>query len=103
MKTPSVMVPYANADENNHSPNENLVVDRFFEGIRCTCSVLSGLGIMNNKSSSWVAIPIPGFVYQSGKIRTQAAWECRNEILTDETALPIRNTGYWRLCFLREG
>jgi len=44
MGTPSVMVPYANADENNHSPNENLEVDRFFDGIRCTCSVLSHLG-----------------------------------------------------------
>jgi acetylornithine deacetylase/succinyl-diaminopimelate desuccinylase-like protein len=51
MGIPSVMVPYANADESNHSPNENLVVERFFDGIRCTCCVLSGLGGMKKGKS----------------------------------------------------
>jgi acetylornithine deacetylase/succinyl-diaminopimelate desuccinylase-like protein len=46
LKTPSVGVPYANADESNHAPNENLEVDKFFKGIRCSCTVLSALGRM---------------------------------------------------------
>jgi acetylornithine deacetylase/succinyl-diaminopimelate desuccinylase-like protein len=46
LKVPSVVVPYANADESNHAPNENLEVDKFFKGIRCSCSVLSALGKM---------------------------------------------------------
>jgi acetylornithine deacetylase/succinyl-diaminopimelate desuccinylase-like protein len=37
---PSVLVPYANPDENNHSPNENLDVESFFKGIRTTIAVL---------------------------------------------------------------
>ena len=49
MGTPSVMVPYANADESNHSPNENLVAELFFDGIRCTCSVLARLGAMKTQ------------------------------------------------------
>lgn len=39
--TPSVIVPYANSDEANHSPNENMNVDLFPKGILCTCSVLA--------------------------------------------------------------
>lgn len=41
---PSVMVPYANADEANHAPNENMVVALFYKGISCTCHVLHQLG-----------------------------------------------------------
>ncbi|WP_289140115.1 M20/M25/M40 family metallo-hydrolase [uncultured Brevibacillus sp.] len=41
---PSVVVPYANFDEANHSPNENLNIDNFFNGIRCTCHVIHMLG-----------------------------------------------------------
>ena len=37
---PSLMVPYANPDENNHAPNENLEVKAFFNGIRTTIAVL---------------------------------------------------------------
>lgn len=44
LRVPSIIVPYANADENNHSPNENLEIDKFLNGIRCTCSVLAALG-----------------------------------------------------------
>src|SRR5215471_3060271 len=31
---PAFTVPYANADESNHAPNENLEVERFFRGIK---------------------------------------------------------------------
>ncbi|WP_312110211.1 M20/M25/M40 family metallo-hydrolase [Brevibacillus reuszeri] len=41
---PSVMVPYANADEANHAPNENMTVELFYKGISCTCHVLHRLG-----------------------------------------------------------
>lgn len=41
---PSVVVPYANSDEANHSPNENLNVQNFFDGILCTCQVFKELG-----------------------------------------------------------
>lgn len=40
---PSVVVPYANADEANHSPNENLVVENFYNGIASTCMVIDAL------------------------------------------------------------
>lgn len=43
---PSLIVPYANADEANHSPNENLVVENFYNGIKCTCDVLTSIGQM---------------------------------------------------------
>jgi acetylornithine deacetylase/succinyl-diaminopimelate desuccinylase-like protein len=39
--TPSVVVPYANVDEANHSPNENLVVEHFYSGIETTCRVIA--------------------------------------------------------------
>ncbi|WP_163969718.1 M20/M25/M40 family metallo-hydrolase [Oceanobacillus halotolerans] len=41
---PSVVVPYANFDEANHSPNENMGVDNFLNGIICTCQVIQDLG-----------------------------------------------------------
>jgi len=43
---PSVIVPYANSDEANHSPNENIGVENFFNGIRCMCHVIDQLGGM---------------------------------------------------------
>jgi len=36
-------VPYANADENNHSPNENLLLDRFYDGIHVSAQVCQAL------------------------------------------------------------
>jgi acetylornithine deacetylase/succinyl-diaminopimelate desuccinylase-like protein len=36
-------VPYANADENNHSPNENLSLDRFYDGIHVSAQVFQAL------------------------------------------------------------
>lgn len=43
LEVPSVIVPYANFDEANHSPNENMGVQNFFDGIKCTCSVIQSL------------------------------------------------------------
>jgi acetylornithine deacetylase/succinyl-diaminopimelate desuccinylase-like protein len=37
-------VPYANADENNHSPNENMSLDRFYDGIHVSAEVFKRLG-----------------------------------------------------------
>jgi acetylornithine deacetylase/succinyl-diaminopimelate desuccinylase-like protein len=42
--TPSFVVPYANADEANHAPDENLELVRFIDGIRCGAALLSELG-----------------------------------------------------------
>ncbi len=41
---PSVLVPYANSDEANHSPNENIGVENFVNGIRCACHVIDRIG-----------------------------------------------------------
>ncbi|MHB1654599.1 MAG: M20/M25/M40 family metallo-hydrolase [Desulfitobacteriaceae bacterium] len=41
---PSVVIPYANFDEANHSPNENMELEKFYAGIKCTCSVIHKLG-----------------------------------------------------------
>ncbi len=40
---PSMIVPYANHDEQNHAPNENLRLDCFFAGIRTTLHILDAL------------------------------------------------------------
>lgn len=37
-------VPYANADENNHAPNENLGLERFYDGIHVSAQVFQALG-----------------------------------------------------------
>ena len=44
LKTPSIIMPYANFDQHNHSPNENLKVENFFGGIKCTCNLVKALG-----------------------------------------------------------
>ena len=41
---PTFGVPYANADEANHAPNENMEVARFFLGIKTGAAMLSYLG-----------------------------------------------------------
>jgi len=43
---PSFVVPYANHDEANHAPNENLKVERFFAGIRTGAAILARIGAM---------------------------------------------------------
>lgn len=44
---PAFVVPYANADEANHAPNENLELDRFFSGIKTGATILAHLGALN--------------------------------------------------------
>lgn len=44
LNIPSVTVPYANVDEDNHAPNENMGLKEFFNGIRATCSAILRLG-----------------------------------------------------------
>ncbi|MFL5626086.1 MAG: M20/M25/M40 family metallo-hydrolase [Ktedonobacteraceae bacterium] len=41
---PAFGVPYANPDESNHAPNENMEVARFFMGIKTGAAMLSYLG-----------------------------------------------------------
>ena len=41
---PAFVVPYANADEANHAPNENLTLDCFIKGIRTGAAMLDLLG-----------------------------------------------------------
>ena len=41
---PAFGVPYANADEANHAPNENLEVERFYRGIKTGAAMLACLG-----------------------------------------------------------
>lgn len=55
---PSIVVPYANSDEANHSPNENIGLENFYQGIRCTCHVIKSLGEYANtqgRGNSWEA------------------------------------------------
>jgi acetylornithine deacetylase/succinyl-diaminopimelate desuccinylase-like protein len=40
---PSFLVPYANRDEANHSPNENLLLENFYAGIRTSAVLLAKL------------------------------------------------------------
>lgn len=42
--THSFVVPYANADEANHAPNENIKVECFLKGIRTGAALLAELG-----------------------------------------------------------
>jgi acetylornithine deacetylase/succinyl-diaminopimelate desuccinylase-like protein len=49
---PVFCVPYANADEANHAPNENMEVARFFIGIKTGAAMLSYLGAMSKEGSS---------------------------------------------------
>ena len=41
---PAFVMPYANADEANHAPNENLEVELFLKGIRTGAALLDRLG-----------------------------------------------------------
>lgn len=41
---PAFVVPYANHDERNHAPNENIEVERFLAGIRIGAALLTALG-----------------------------------------------------------
>lgn len=50
LQKPSVIVPYANADEANHSPNENIDLCCFYEGIKTSMLMLKHLGKINRSS-----------------------------------------------------
>jgi len=41
---PAFVIPYANHDEANHAPNENIEVERFVKGIRTGAALLAHLG-----------------------------------------------------------
>jgi len=41
---PSFGTPYANADQANHAPNENVKIDCFLNGVRTGAALLDGLG-----------------------------------------------------------
>ena len=41
---PAFVIPYANADESNHAPNENLEVERFYKGIKTGVAIMAELG-----------------------------------------------------------
>jgi acetylornithine deacetylase/succinyl-diaminopimelate desuccinylase-like protein len=45
------VVPYANADEANHAPNENLELARFFGGIKTGAAMLAHLGAMGEQGT----------------------------------------------------
>jgi acetylornithine deacetylase/succinyl-diaminopimelate desuccinylase-like protein len=46
---PSFLVPYANADERNHAPNENFEVSRFFAGVRTAAALFACLATADKK------------------------------------------------------
>jgi acetylornithine deacetylase/succinyl-diaminopimelate desuccinylase-like protein len=41
---PTILVPYANANNRQHSPNEHARLDHLFQGIRTTAGLLEDLG-----------------------------------------------------------
>ena len=41
---PTLIVPYANANNRQHSPNEHLALDHLFQGVRTTAQLLTDLG-----------------------------------------------------------
>jgi acetylornithine deacetylase/succinyl-diaminopimelate desuccinylase-like protein len=43
---PAFVVPYANHDEANHAPNENIEVERFIKGIKTGAALLTYLGAL---------------------------------------------------------
>jgi acetylornithine deacetylase/succinyl-diaminopimelate desuccinylase-like protein len=46
---PAFVTPYANADEANHAPNENIEVERFYKGIKTGAALLAELGQMTQQ------------------------------------------------------
>ncbi len=46
---PKAGVPYANYDENNHAPNENMALDLFIQGITCTLAVLDEVAALDRR------------------------------------------------------
>jgi acetylornithine deacetylase/succinyl-diaminopimelate desuccinylase-like protein len=52
---PAFIVPYANADEANHAPNENLAIECFIDGIRSGSALLAELGKSSSEDESSVS------------------------------------------------
>ncbi len=46
---PAFVVPYANADEANHAPNENLKIECFIDGIKSGSALLAELGKLGRR------------------------------------------------------
>lgn len=46
---PAFNVPYANPDESNHAPNENLEIERFYMGVKTGAAMLEHLGAMSRQ------------------------------------------------------
>lgn len=44
---PTFVIPLANADQNNHAPNENLRIDQFFSGIKSIVYLIDEIGALN--------------------------------------------------------
>jgi acetylornithine deacetylase/succinyl-diaminopimelate desuccinylase-like protein len=44
LKRPTIVIPYANANNRQHSPNEHLRLDHLFQGARTTARILHELG-----------------------------------------------------------
>ena len=44
LQLPTLVVPYANANNRQHSPNEHLKLDHLFQGVRTTAQLLTDLG-----------------------------------------------------------
>lgn len=44
LRVPALLVPYANANNRQHSPNEHLKLDHLFQGVRTTAQLLTDLG-----------------------------------------------------------
>jgi acetylornithine deacetylase/succinyl-diaminopimelate desuccinylase-like protein len=44
LECPALVVPYANSDEANHAPNENLELERFYAGIKTGAAIVASLG-----------------------------------------------------------
>jgi acetylornithine deacetylase/succinyl-diaminopimelate desuccinylase-like protein len=53
---PAFVTPYANADEANHAPNENLEVERFYKGIKTGAALLAELGQVTPKDVAQTAV-----------------------------------------------
>ncbi|SFQ24331.1 Acetylornithine deacetylase/Succinyl-diaminopimelate desuccinylase [Bradyrhizobium sp. Ghvi] len=56
---PSFVVPYANFDEANHAPNENIKIDCFLKGVRTGAALLDALGRFECSRESAPAEPAP--------------------------------------------
>lgn len=50
LNIPAVGVPYANPDEDNHAPNENMVLECFYKGIKASAQAIYELGNLSISS-----------------------------------------------------